>query len=291
MIRFLMGEFGFARTLFEQCAGLNDRAFRTAYAVFTPTDQYDLMLAYLALTLTILGYVDQGRSRLNEALMNARERRHAHTLALVLLWATKFELVVCSADEARRDAEEMLMISREHGFPLWLGWGNTHHGEALTTLGRAEEGLTLIAKGLANCRASGSALWSSSILSALAETHAKLDQAAEGLKHLAAAVQIIEATGERWSEAVVYRVRGDLLRTIRDDNAVEQSYRKAIAVAQQQSTKLFELRAATSLARLWRDQGKRVEARDLLARVYGWFTEGIDTPVLQDAKALLDQLA
>jgi predicted ATPase len=114
-------------------------------------------------------------------------------------------------------------------------------------------------------------------------------QSIEGLNCLGEAVQLVETTGERWSEASVYRVRGDLLRA--EDVAGEKSYYKAIAVAQRQGARLFELRAATSLARLWRHQGKRTEARELLAPIYGWFAEGFDTPVLQDAKALLDQLA
>ena len=89
----------------------------------------------------------------------------------------------------------------------------------------------------------------------------------------------------------MHRLRGDLLKATGDQAAAEQSYHQALVVAQRQSAKLFELRAATSLARLWRDQGKRTEARDLLAPIYGWFTEGFDTPVLQDTKALLDELA
>jgi len=107
---------------------------------------------------------------------------------------------------------------------------------------------------------------------------------------LAEASQIIATTDERYVEAEVHRLRGDLLNATGDRSAAEQSYRQALAVAKRQSAKPWELRAATSLARLWRDQSKRTEARDLLAPVYGWFSEGFDTPVLQDAKALLDQL-
>jgi predicted ATPase len=100
----------------------------------------------------------------------------------------------------------------------------------------------------------------------------------------------MEKTDERFSEAELHRVRGELLTATGDQAAAEQNYKEALAVAKRQSARTFELRAATSLARLWRDQGKRTEARDLLAPIYGWFTEGFDTPVLQDAKNLLDQL-
>jgi predicted ATPase len=118
----------------------------------------------------------------------------------------------------------------------------------------------------------------------------KLGRLTEGLKYIADAGQIVESANDRYQEADMYRVRGDLLNATGDRAAAEQSYHQALVVARRQSTKLFELRAATSLARLWRDQGKRSEAHDLLAPVYAWFTEGFDTPVLKEAKALLDEL-
>jgi predicted ATPase len=113
----------------------------------------------------------------------------------------------------------------------------------------------------------------------------------EGLSCLDEAQQFVEATAERCNEAELYRMRGDLLIAKGDTSGAEQNYRLALSVSHQQSAKTFELRAGTSLARLWRDQGKHAETRDLLAPIYGWFTEGFDTPVLQDAKALLDELA
>ena len=109
---------------------------------------------------------------------------------------------------------------------------------------------------------------------------------------LAEAARIIETTDERVGEAeLLHRVRGDLLNAAGDRSAAEQHYRQAIAVAERQSAKLLQLRASASLARLWRDQGKRAEARDLLGPIYNWFTEGFDAPDLKDAKALLDELA
>jgi predicted ATPase len=124
----------------------------------------------------------------------------------------------------------------------------------------------------------------------LAEACAMLGQPVEGLNHLAEAAQIIETTDERVGEAELHRLRGNLLNATGDRSAAEQSYHQALAIAKRQSAKTWELLTAISLARLWRDQGKRSEARDLLAPIYGWFTEGLDTPVLKDAKALLDEL-
>jgi predicted ATPase len=111
------------------------------------------------------------------------------------------------------------------------------------------------------------------------------------LDHLAEAAEIIETKEERSLEAKLHRLRGNLLRATGDRSTAEQSYHQALAIAKRQSAKLWELRAAVSLAGLWRDQGKRAEARELLAPIHDWFTEGFDTPVLQDAKALLDELA
>ena len=139
-------------------------------------------------------------------------------------------------------------------------------------------------------RATGAVLGTAQTLILLADADAKLGRSVEGMNCLAEASQIIATTDERYVEAEVHRLRGDLLNATGDGSAAEQSYRQALAVAKRQSAKPWELRAATSLARLWRDQSKRTEARDLLAPVYGWFSEGFDTPVLQDAKALLDQL-
>jgi predicted ATPase len=113
----------------------------------------------------------------------------------------------------------------------------------------------------------------------------------EGLKWLDEAFSLIETTQERWAEAEMHQLRGTLLLSIQQPAAAEDSYHQALAVAQRQNAKFWELRAATRLARLWRDQGKREQARDLLAPIYNWFTEGLDTPVLKEAKVLLDQLA
>ena len=113
----------------------------------------------------------------------------------------------------------------------------------------------------------------------------------EGLTALEELERLIETTHDRADEALLHLIRGDLLIAMGDLPAAQASFQKAIGVARRQSAKLYELRAAISLARLWRDQGKRAEARDLLAPVYGWFTEGFDTPVLQEAKALLNELS
>jgi predicted ATPase len=125
----------------------------------------------------------------------------------------------------------------------------------------------------------------------LAGACGRLGKTTEGLSYLTEAEQLIETTNDAFHEAELHRVRGDLLNANGDVAGAERSYQHAIVVAKRQSAKTFELRASTSVARLWRDQGKREEARELLAPVYGWFTEGFDTLDLKEAKALLDELS
>jgi predicted ATPase len=286
---FFLGEFVAARALFDRCHGLSDPVHRSVHAALAPEDSFALVLAYLAQDLSVLGCIDQARARINEALSEARQLQHAHTLTQVLTRACGVEWVANSPHQVQQRAADALTLSVEHSFPHWLGWGMIYSGWSLTTLGQAQEGVTLLTKGLSVHRAAGSLLSTPPALMMLAEAHAKLGRPAESLDSLGKAVQVIEATDERYIEAELHRLRGDLLGAMGDRAAAEQSYHRALAVAERQSAKLFELRAATGLARLWRDQGKRTEARDLLAPVYGWFTEGFDTPVLQEAKALLDE--
>jgi predicted ATPase len=283
-----LGEFRSARALLEQCHGLADPAHRGLGGGW-PIDLYAEMLANLAITLTCLGYLDQGRLRLNEALSEATRLGHAPTAAEVLTLTIMVELIT-SPLNAQRHAEELMALATEHGFPLFLGWAIVFRGWSLTALGQAQEGLTLLAQGLAAIRATGAVVSTPGVLMGLAWTCAKVGRIVEAMNCLAEAAQHIETTEERVVEAELHRLRGELLTAIGDKAAANHSYQQAIAVAQRQRAKAWELRAATSLARLWRDQGKRTEARDLLAPIYGWFTEGFDTPVLQDAKALLDQL-
>jgi len=282
-----LGEFAAARALYEQCHSMRDAAHRSIYAAMTGADQYLVMLSQLAFTLTYLGYIEQGRARVNEALLAARHLGHAYSLTFVC----NIEGLTGSPHELKRRAEEMIDVSNDNGFPLLSGIGMTHYGWSLTALGQAHDGHALLMKGLSVVRSTGAVIGTPSTLVAVAETYAQLGRPVEGLNCLAEAAQIIETTDERVGEARFHRSRGDLLNATGDRAAAEQSYHQALAVAERQGTKLFELLAATSLARLWLDQGRPTKARDLLAPIYGWFTEGFDTPVLKDAKALLDQLA
>ena len=183
------------------------------------------------------------------------------------------------------------MFADEHKMPLVLVMALGFRGRCLVQSGRIQDGLELIVRGNELARAIGTVSYLPFWLADAADVYGIAGQAATGFSKLGEAERLIQMTGERWYDAEVHRLRGKLLRVTGDSTNAEVSFRRAVMIGQEQSAKLFELRAATSLAHLWRDQDKWTEARDLLAPIYGWFTEGFDTPVLQDAKALLDELA
>jgi predicted ATPase len=240
--------------------------------------------------LAYLGHFDQARSRANEGVLEARRVRNAYALVSRLLWRCWVATLCELPHQVRRYANETLDLANEQGFPLWAGWAMIYSGWSSAVSEHASNSVSLLTNGRSLLSASGAALSTAYNLALLAEAYACLGQPAEGLSRIREAAQFIEATDERYHEAEVYRVRGDLLHATGDLTAAEQSYRRALAVAARQSAKALELRAAISLARLWQEQDRHSDARDLLAPIYGWFTEGFDTPVLQEAKILLDAL-
>jgi predicted ATPase len=189
-------------------------------------------------------------------------------------------------------AAAAVALATTQGFPQWTAMGTSLRGWALTMQGQGEEGLALVRQGLTAYRATGAALWVPYLCTVLADVAAHLGHPDEGLRVLAEAHTLVEQQEERWWEADIHRLRGVvLLRQPGTPHAeAEACFQQACDVARDQEAKSLELRAAMSLARLWQQQGKRAEAYDLLAPVYGWFTEGFDTTDLQEAKALLEEL-
>jgi predicted ATPase len=186
-----------------------------------------------------------------------------------------------------------MALASEQGLPQWLTAGTMIRGWALAMQGRAEEGTAQIRQALAAWRAMGSGMAVSHWLVLLAEAYGQAEQAEEGLRLLAEAVVHVDNTGEHKYAAEVYGLKGELLlrQAILDAAQAETCLQQALDIARRQQTKSWELRAATSLARLWQQQGKHAEARALLAPIYNWFTEGFDTADLREAKALLKELA
>jgi class 3 adenylate cyclase/predicted ATPase len=285
-----LSQFTLARAELERTLLANsDPALRSAATALTDVDELVVTLSHLAAPLAQLGYLDQARARRDAAIVEARKLRHAFTLAFALGFSLHIEEAASEAVMLR--AEELLALATEHGFPFWKAWGTLHRGRCLAMVGRETEGIAQMTEGLAAFRSTGTVVWLPLWLIRLAEAYGKARQPLEALEHLTEAIRIIERTEEGEFEAELYRVRGELLLATEDAGQAEESFCTALEIARRQSAKLWELRAVTSLARLWRAQGKWAEARDLLASVYGWFTEGFDTPVLQEARALLDELS
>ena len=187
-------------------------------------------------------------------------------------------------------SDKVIALSSEHGFPYLLALGQIYKGGALSILAAPAEGLDFISKGISLCHLIGASYLDAFWLTIQAQANAKLGLFKESLKCLDEAAHHIEKTNERSMEFELHRVRAEVLESAGHIDAAEQSYIQAQAVARRQSARAYEVRAAVGLARLWGAQGKREDARNLLAPIYGWFTEGFDTPVLQEAKALLEAL-
>jgi predicted ATPase len=197
---------------------------------------------------------------------------------------------VCAAQER---VEAAMKLAQEQGFPFWVAFGAILRGWALAHQGQAQEGIEQLHQGLIAFRATGAELHRPYYLALLAEVHGTIGQPDAGLTVLTEAQTFAETTGERWYEAELFRLKGELLlqQSSSNQTEAESCFHQAMAIAQNQQAKSWELRTATSLARLWQQQGKRQEAHDLLAPVYHWFTEGFDTADLKDAKALVDALS
>jgi predicted ATPase len=187
-------------------------------------------------------------------------------------------------------ADQLATVATEQGFLLWRAMGTVYRGWLKVKHGDVVEGISLLRNGSAAYRATRAEAWVPYQISLLARACEIAGQIEEATELLDDAQGIAERTGERWLAAELYRHEGQLLLGQGHPEAAEELYRRALGIAEEQEAKLWELRGATSLARLWRDQGKRSEARDVLAPVYGWFNEGFDTPDLKAAKALLDEL-
>jgi predicted ATPase len=252
-------------------------------------------LSQLSWALYALGYPDQALARSRETLALAREVSHPLSEAYAILVPGVVHFRRGEMQAAREAGETGIALASEHGFPFYLGLGTFLRASALTDLGELQrhEGIAVMRAVVDGMRATGTVTGSAGVLAPLAEALLKAGQAEEGLALIAEAKEFVTKTGECESEAELHRLKGELLlaRRASDHANAEAAFREALEVARRQSAKSYELRAATSLARLWQRQGREGDARELLAPVYSWFTEGFDTRDLRDAKALLDELA
>jgi len=285
-----MGRFPSSRLHLEEVLALYDPIVRHSAIHRTGDDPHVVSLAFLGIVFFCLGFSDQAMARSTAAIAAARTLAHPTSLAVSLNAAARlFSLVGDNAALEQRVAE-LISVATEQGFPHWRGVGTIYRGWLEVNNGDVAEGISLLRRGSIDHRATGAESLRPYHIGLLARAHEIAGQIEEALALLDDALQIVERTGERWFATELYRHKGQLLLRQGHAEAAEELYRKALNIAQEQKAKLWELRAAVSLARLRRDQGRREEARELLAPVYGWFTEGFDTLDLKEAKALLDEL-
>jgi predicted ATPase len=249
--------------------------------------------ANVARTLWLLGYPAQALVHLHEALAEAHELSHPYSLAFAWCVAA-FVLQFCrDVPAVHQHAEAAVALSTAQGFPQWAAMGRSLRGWALAMQGQGEEGMAQVRQEISAYRATGTTLAAPYFYTLLADVCAHLGHIEDGLQALAEAHTLVEQQEDRWCEAESARLRGVLLlrQPGTPEGEAETWLQRALDVAHRQEAKSLELRAAMSLARLWQQQGQRNEARELLAPIYGWFTEGFDTADLQEAKALLAELS
>jgi class 3 adenylate cyclase/predicted ATPase len=284
------GQLASARAHFERGLALYDPAQQRSLTALFAENARVAMLSFLSLTLGVLGFADQARMRSREALAEARELSHPISHAFALSVACRLHFVLNDVCTVRQRAEELIELTTERRFAFFLTMGTAYRGWALVEGGDAEAGMELLRRGIEGFKASGAAWILPFYLAQLARAYAKTERPVDGLGLLSEALALTEKSGVRWFEAELRRRRAELLRTVYSGAEAEGDLRHAIAIARQQQAKLWELRSAISLARLWRNQDRPDEARGLFAPVYGWFSEGFDTPDLAEGKALMDEL-
>ena len=314
-VLYYLGEPAVAREHVEQGIALYDPQQHNPHVSGVATDSGVVCRGFAAWVLWYLGYPEQALKRTREALTLARELSHSFSLSFALEFAAELHQLCREEQLTQERAEAQIALSREQGFLFRLASGTVLWGWALSGQGHGEEGITQQRQGIADLRATGAVVATPQWLALLAEAYSKVGQAEEGLAMLAEALALVDKNGERYYEAELYRLKGELLlaQEIKSQKAkgksqksknlnpksqspvprseTEACFLKAIEIARKQQAKSLELRATTSLARLWQQQGKQAEAHKLLSDVYNWFTEGFDTKDLQEAKALLDELS
>jgi predicted ATPase len=241
----------------------------------------------------MLGYPEAALADASHALKHAREVGQAPTLMFALGYSSLTECFGGSYASANALHDELILLADQKGAPFWKATGEIHQGCLSALTGKASDAVQMITGGLTSYRSMGATLLAPIYLSYLASAYAELGQFDDAWRSIGEAMTAVETTKERWFEAELHHIAGEvaLKSPERDADKAEGCFDRALAVARQQQAKSWELRASMSLARLWRDQCKVRQARELLAPVYGWFTEGFETRDLKEAKALLEELA
>jgi predicted ATPase len=288
----LTGNIAQGRRHLDEAITLYDPAAHRPLATRFIVDARVASLSWRARALWLLGYPDAALADADHALTDAREIGQAATLMLALFLASFTRIDCGNYTVATAEADELLALADEKTASQWKAQGMLNRGCLLVLTGKVSDAVQMLNSGIAAHRSTGSTIWLTLYLSYLGIAYAELHQFDDASRCIAEAMSAVESTKERWCEAEINRMAGEIaLKSPEPDEVKAQAYfERALAVAREQQAKSWELRAAMSMARLWRDQGKRTEARNLLAPVYGWFTEGFDTLDLKEAKALLEEL-
>jgi class 3 adenylate cyclase/predicted ATPase len=288
-----MGEIAQARTHLDLALALYDPVAHRPLATRFGQDVSVAILSWRPLALWLLGYPDASRADIGHVLKDAREINQTATLMYALNNTAITQ--ICGRDYATADAQldEVAALADQKGAVFWKAYGTTMQGCVLALTSNASRAVQMLTSAIIAVRSTGATVFTPLWLSCLAIAYAELGKFNDAWRSIGEAMMAIETTKEKWLEADIQRIAGEIALMLPEPDAAkaEAYFERALAVARAQQTKSWELRAAMSLARLWRDQGKRDVARALLAPVYGWFTEGFDTLDLKEAKALLDALA
>ena len=284
-----MGDIADGRAHLDRALALYDPATHRPLATRFGLDAEIASLSYRSQALWLLGYPDAALRDANDA----REKAHQTSQAAALMIALNITSPVYCGNyaAANAQADELIALADKKGALFWKAAGMMQRGVVLALTGKASNAVQTITAAIAARRSSGSTLGMPWQLSCLARAYAELGQFDDAHRCIREAMTAVETTKEKWCEAEVNRVAGEITLMSPDTAKAGAYFERAFAVARHQQAKSWELRASISLARLWRDQGKVQQARELLAPVYGWFTEGFDTLDLKEAKALLEELA
>ena len=291
-----LGEFTPARNHWDHSLACYDRQQHRAHILHFGLDLGVFSRAVMSHTLWHQGYPDEALTRSHEALVLAEEHAHPFSQTIALAYAVMVQQFRREPYTVSAHAETARALCTEQGFAYYLAWVTIIQGWSFVVQGQSEAGMAQMRQGLAALQSTDAKRALPYYLALLAEGYGAVGQTDEGLRVLAEAFAAVAATAERRWEAELYRLKGELLlqaqrRTRQAEETSEVCFRQALGVARQQQAKSLELRAAMSLSRLWQQQGKPDAARQLLSEVYAWFSEGLDTVDLQEAKTLLEQLA
>jgi class 3 adenylate cyclase/predicted ATPase len=286
------GDIQEARVHIDRAIVLYDPAKHRQLATRFGQDVRVALLFYRSLALWPLGYPEGALAEADRAISDAREIGQAASLMAALTLTSLSQIHCGSYAIANAQLDEVTTLANETGAVFWKVGGTLVQGCLFAIAGKASDAVRTITSGLSAWRATGTTVWMPTYLSYLTRAYAELGQFDEASRCISEAIVAVQTTNESWYEAEIHRIAGEIaLKSLKPDAVKAEAYfERALSVARQQQAKSWELRAAMSMARLWRHQGKRDEARDLLAPIYGWFSEGFDTLDLKEAKALLDGL-